>query len=176
MSQTSIDLNALIRNVPDFPKPGIVFKDITPLLANAKAMTLAIDSMADLVSDLEIDVIAAVEARGFFFATPLAMKMDLPMIPIRKKGKLPYERVSFTYDLEYGSDTLEMHVDAVQKGQRVLVVDDLLATGGTVDACCRMIDGCGGKVVACLFLIELAFLPGREKLGDYESRSLLKYD
>ena len=170
-----INLNDYIRDVADFPKSGIMFKDITPLLLNSTAFEACIDEMADKVSDLKIDVLAAAEARGFLFAAPLALKLGLGMVPIRKPGKLPYEKHSYSYDLEYGSDTLEMHVDGVTKGQNVLVVDDLLATGGTVEACCRMIEQCEANVVGCLFMINLTFLNGSAKLEPYPVISLLDY-
>lgn len=176
MPDTTLNLDDYIRNVADFPKPGIVFKDITPLLANPKALGMAIDAMAELVSGLEFDVIAAAEARGFLFAAPLALKLDIGMVPIRKPGKLPYEKHTYSYDLEYGSDTLEMHIDGITAGQKVLVVDDLLATGGTVEACCKMIEACDATVEGCLFLIELAFLDGKKKLENHETLSVLKYD
>ena len=131
--------------------------------------------MADKVADLEIDVLAAAEARGFLFAAPLAMKLGLGMVPIRKPGKLPYEKHSYSYELEYGTDTLEMHVDGVKKGQNVLIVDDLLATGGTVEACCRMIEKCEANVVGCLFMLNLTFLDGAKKLEPYPVISLLDY-
>lgn len=171
----SINLNDFIRDVPDFPKPGILFKDITPLLLNSEAFEACIDQMAKIVSDLEIDVLAAAEARGFLFAAPLALKLGLGMVPIRKPGKLPYEKHSYSYDLEYGSDTLEMHIDGVKKGQNVLVVDDLLATGGTVQACCKMIEQCEANVAGCLFLINLSFLNGADKLAPHKVLSLIDY-
>lgn len=176
MAESTPDIEEFIRDVADFPKPGITFKDITPLLANPQALGMAIDAMAESVSDLNIDVIAAAEARGFLFAVPLALKMNIGMVPIRKPGKLPYKKHTYSYDLEYGSDTLEMHTDAVSAGQNVLVVDDLLATGGTVEACCKMIEDCGANVAACLFLIELGFLSGKEKLSKYPTISVLNYD
>jgi len=174
-NDASINLNEFIRDVPDFPKPGILFKDITPLLLNHVAFEACIDQMAEKVADMKIDVLAAAEARGFLFAAPLAMKLGLGMVPIRKPGKLPYEKHSYSYELEYGTDTLEMHVDGVAKGQNVLVVDDLLATGGTVEACCRMIEQCEANVVGCLFLINLSFLDGAKKLEPYPVISLLDY-
>jgi adenine phosphoribosyltransferase len=176
MAKSTEDIGNFIRDVADFPKPGITFKDITPLLANPKALGMAIDAMAESVSDLKIDVIAAAEARGFLFAVPLALKMNIGMVPIRKPGKLPYRKHTYSYDLEYGSDTLEMHADAVSPGQNVLVVDDLLATGGTVEACCKMIEECGASVAGCLFLIELGFLDGKKKLENYPTISVLNYD
>lgn len=174
-NDASINLNEFIRDVPDFPKPGIQFKDITPLLLDHAAFTACIDQMAEKVTGMKIDVLAAAEARGFLFAAPLAMKLGIGMVPIRKPGKLPYEKHSYSYELEYGTDTLEMHVDGVTKGQNVLVVDDLLATGGTVEACCRMIEQCEANVVGCLFLINLAFLDGAKKLEPYPVISLLDY-
>jgi len=174
-NDAAIDLNDFIREVADFPKPGIVFKDITPLLLDPAAFTECIDQMAEKVASLDIDILAAAEARGFLFAAPLAMKLGLGMVPIRKPGKLPYAKHSYNYELEYGTDTLEMHVDGVKKGQNVLVVDDLLATGGTVEACCRMIEQCEANVVGCLFLINLAFLDGAKKLEPYPVISVLDY-
>ncbi len=175
MSEATINLRDYIRDVADFPKPGITFKDITPLLLDAAAFSTAIDQLALLVANEEIDVIAAAEARGFLFAPSLAQRLNIGMVPIRKPGKLPYQRHSYTYDLEYGSDTLEMHVDGVKKGQRVLVVDDLLATGGTVEACCKMVEDCDATVAGCAFLIELGFLDGKQKLGKYPLFSVLQY-
>ena len=176
MAESNLDLENYIRDVADFPKEGITFKDITPLLSNPRALGRAIDAMAESVADLKVDVIAAAEARGFLFAVPLALKMDIGMVPIRKPGKLPYKKHSYSYDLEYGTDTLEMHVDGVSPGQNVLVVDDLLATGGTVEACCKMIEDCGANVAGCLFLIELGFLDGKQKLSKYPTISVLNYD
>jgi adenine phosphoribosyltransferase len=175
MPDTQPNIGDFVRDIPDFPKPGIMFKDITPLLANCAAFQSSIDQMAEQVSDLKVDVIAAAEARGFLFAAPLALKLGLGMVPIRKPGKLPYKKRSYSYELEYGTDTLEMHVDGIDKGQNVLVVDDLLATGGTVEACCKMIEECEATVVGCSFLIELTFLPGAERLKDYPLFALLKY-
>ena len=176
MAESTLELEDFIRDVSDFPKPGITFKDITPLLANPQALGQAIDEMAEKVADLKIDVIAAAEARGFLFAVPLALKLDIGMVPIRKPGKLPYKKHSYSYDLEYGSDTLEMHVDGVTADQNVLVVDDLLATGGTVEACCKMIEDCGATVAGCLFLIELGFLDGNKRLQNYPTLSVLNYN
>lgn len=177
MSNASqIELTDFIRDVPDFPKPGIVFKDITPLLANVEAFRETIRRLADPFRNREIDVIVAAEARGFIFGTPLALELGAGFVPVRKPGKLPFDSHSFEYDLEYGTDTLEMHIDGVTQGQKVLVVDDLLATGGTVDACCKMLTKCGADIVACTFLIELGFLNGAEKLIPHECVSLIKYD
>ncbi len=174
-TDASESLTDFIRTIPDFPKPGIQFKDITPLLLNPAAFENAIDEMARIVADLEIDVIAAAEARGFLFAAPLALKLGKGMVPIRKPGKLPYKKRSYSYELEYGTDTLEMHVDGILPGQNVLVVDDLLATGGTVQACCRMIEDCDAKVCGCLFLINLSFLNGADKLKPYPIFTLVDY-
>lgn len=173
---TETNLAELIRDVPDFPKPGIVFKDITPLLANPQALSAAIKQMADPFRDAPVDIVAAAEARGFLFAAPLAIELGVGLVPIRKPGKLPFDRHSHTYDLEYGTDTLEMHIDGIEKNQNVLVVDDLLATGGTVGACCEMIENCNANVLACAFLIELKFLDGASKLKPREVFSLIKYD
>ena len=177
MQETSaLDLSSFVRDIPDFPKPGIVFKDITPLLLNHEAFNAAIDRFAEEFGDQQVDVVAAAEARGFLFAAPLALKLGVGMVPIRKPGKLPYEKHSHSYELEYGSDTLEMHIDGINEGENVLVVDDLLATGGTVQACCQMVEACKANIVACAFLIELAFLGGAEKLGDIRTFSLIHYD
>ena len=174
-NKSAIDLNDYIRDVSDFPKPGIMFKDITPLLRDATAFNACIDQMVEKVKDLDIDILAAAEARGFLFAAPLALRLGLGMVPIRKPGKLPYEKHTYSYELEYGTDTLEMHVDGVSAGQKVLVVDDLLATGGTVEACCKMVEQCDATVAGCLFLINLTFLDGAKKLDSYPLISLLDY-
>jgi adenine phosphoribosyltransferase len=171
----SLDLGKFIRNVPDFPKPGILFKDITPLLGNKDAFRETIARMADPFRGKGIDSLVAAEARGFIFAAPLAIELGAAFVPVRKPGKLPYEKHSFSYDLEYGSDTLEMHKDAVVAGQRVLVVDDLLATGGTVEACCKLLSNIQVEIVGCLFCIELIGLNGRARLAPYNVVSLLSY-
>ena len=162
-----------IRTIPDFPKKGIQFKDITPLLANAGLFADSIDWFAKSVQDENIEVIAAIESRGFIFGAALALKMDMGFVPIRKPGKLPYKTFKEEYELEYGTDALEIHQDAVQKGQRVLLLDDLLATGGTALASVKLIEQCGGEVAAIRFLIELDFLSGVEKLKDYSVQSLI---
>ena len=172
---TPIRLKDSIRTIPDFPKPGIMFRDITTLLASPEAFRESIRLMKEKVADLEIEAIAAAEARGFLFGAPLALELNLPVIPIRKPGKLPAETISYSYDLEYGSDTLEMHADAFPQGTKVLIVDDLLATGGTVEACCRLVEKAGGEVVACLFVIELLGLGGAEKIGKDRTISLVRY-
>ena len=170
-----MNLNEYIRDVPDFPVEGILFKDITPLLYDGAAFKQAIDDLLKCVDSLKFDMIAAPESRGFIFGVPLALELGIPFIPIRKPGKLPYETVGYEYDLEYGTDQVEMHMDAVSTGDRVLVVDDLLATGGTVNACCELITRQGGSVAGCVFLIELSFLNGRDMLGDYVTKSLISY-
>ena len=170
-----MDLTAYIRDIPDFPKPGILFKDITPLLAAPAAFRYAIDALAAHYRGRQIDAVAAAEARGFIFASPLALTLERPFIPLRKPGKLPYKTTSYSYELEYGSAELQMHVDAVTGGMRVLLVDDLLATGGTMKAAVHLVEQCGGTVVSCAFLVELAFLHGREKLAPLEAVSLIRY-
>ncbi len=172
----TLDLRRFIRDIPDFPKPGIVFKDITPLLANHEAFDAAIDLMAQHFQDRPIDAIVAAEARGFIFAAPLALRLKAGFIPVRKPGKLPFDTHSFHYELEYGTDTLEIHTDGALPGQNVLVVDDLLATGGTVEACCRLLEKTGANVVACAFAIELKFLNGAERIAPHECFSLIQYE
>lgn len=159
-----MNLNDYLRDVPDFPKPGIVFKDISPLLANPKALGHAIDKMLDVVSGHTIDRVCAIESRGFLFGVPLALRLDVGFTPIRKPGKLPWKTYSAEYDLEYGTDMLEIHADGVHEGESVLMVDDVLATGGTMRAACHLVEQLGGSVLACVFLMELTFLDGRKKL------------
>ncbi len=171
----SIDLTQHIRDIPDFPKPGIMFRDITPLLANPEAFGASVDMFAEKYADTNIDVIIAAEARGFIFAAPLALKLNCSFVPIRKPGKLPYKTHAFHYELEYGTDTLEMHIDGISEGQNVLIVDDLLATGGTVEACCKLLEKTGANVVGCAFLIELEALGGAAKLTPHETFSLIRY-
>lgn len=170
----TIDLRAHIREIPDFPKPGIRFKDITPLIQHPLAFRASIDRMAAFVSDEEIDLVASPEARGFIFGPPLAAHLGAGFVPIRKPDKLPHDRTSVTYELEYGTDTVEMHSDAIRPGQRVLLVDDVLATGGTMAACAELVEKLGGTVVACVFLMELTFLEGRARLGSYTLHSVLE--
>ena len=168
-------IREIIRDVPDFPKPGIMFKDITPLLADHAAFTEAVKCMAALCKGRGITKVLGIEARGFLLAAPIAMELGAGIVPVRKKGKLPYKTVSTTYALEYGEDTLQMHEDAVKKGEKVLIVDDVLATGGTAKAVCSLVEKLGGKVEAIVMLIELGFLNGRSKLAGREVHSLLKY-
>lgn len=168
-------LTDFIRDIPDFPKPGIMFKDITPLLANPSAFGMAIKELAAHYRGQPIDAIAAAEARGFLFAAPLALEMQLPLVPLRKPGKLPHKTVSAKYDLEYGSAELQMHEDGISPGQRVLLLDDVLATGGTMRAGCTLIEQVGGVVAGCAFLLELGFLGGRERLAGYDVFSLVTY-
>jgi adenine phosphoribosyltransferase len=170
-----MNLNEYIRDVPDFPKPGILFKDITPLLATPVAFRYAVDALCEHFTATPIDAIAAAEARGFLFAAPIALKMEKPLIPLRKPGKLPYHTRSFKYDLEYGSAELHVHTDAIARGARVLLVDDVLATGGTMAAACQLIEQAGGLVAGCAFLLELSFLSGRKPLAGRECFSLIRY-
>ena len=168
-------LKSIIRDVPDYPKKGIIFKDITPLLADPKAFKTAINEMIVPFKDKKVDVITGIESRGFIFGSPMAYLLGASFVPVRKKGKLPYKVISENYALEYGVDTLEIHEDAIRKGQNVLVVDDLLATGGTVHAVMKMIQRLQGNILGASFLIELEFLKGREKLGAYNCSSLIRY-
>jgi len=170
-----IDLVGYIRNIPDWPRAGILFRDITPLLADARAFAAAVDALCDGLTDSQVDCVAAVEARGFIFGAAVAQKLGAGFVPIRKKGKLPAETESITYDLEYGTDTLEVHIDAIRPGTKVLMVDDLLATGGTMAASCKLIEKLGGEIVAVTFLIELSDLSGRDKLKDYDVRVAIVY-
>lgn len=168
-------LKDLIRDIPDFPKKGIIFKDITPLLKDNAAFRGVVDILVDRYKDKKIDVVASVEARGFILGSTVAYKLGAGMVPIRKRGKLPYKTINVTYDLEYGTDTLEMHEDAISRGDKVLIVDDLLATGGTAKAVCELIQKGGGEIVEIAFLIELEFLKGRTKLEGYPIFTLLKF-
>jgi adenine phosphoribosyltransferase len=175
MSLTAPDLRKFIRDVPDFPKPGITFKDITPLLGDATAFRTSIDLLAEEYRQRGIEVVAAPEARGFVFGAPVALALGVGFVPIRKPGKLPYKTISFEYQLEYGTDVLHVHSDALAPGRRVLMVDDVLATGGTMRACRDLIAGIGAEVVASAFLIELGFLGGRARLEPGEVFSLIRY-
>lgn len=175
MADDDLDLTRWIRDVPDFPKEGVVFKDLTPLLADPRAFRTAIDRLAEPFVGQHVDKVVGIESRGFFLGGPLALALGAGLVIVRKAGKLPWKTRSVTYDLEYGSDTLEMHTDAVKPGERVLVVDDLVATGGTCAATVGMVREAGAEVVACAFLVELDFLGGREKLGVERVHSLLHY-
>ncbi len=169
------EVKALIRDVPDFPKPGILFKDITPVLQNGEAYQFLIDQMISAISDMEFSHIAGIESRGFVFAAPLAYKLGKGFIMLRKKGKLPYLKESECYDLEYGVDCIEVHVDAVNPGDNVVIVDDVLATGGTALHAAKLIEKIGGTVSGFLFFVELEFLKGREKLKDYNVVSMVRF-
>ena len=171
-----LDLKSKIRNVPDFPKPGIGFKDITTLVGDGEALRESIRRMKALFEGEEIDAVLGIESRGFIFASILAYEWGIGMVPVRKPGKLPYKTISEEYELEYGTDSLEMHVDALKPGQNVLIVDDLLATGGTVAATAKLAERLGARVVGCCFLVELDFLNAREKLPNYRIESLVHYD
>jgi adenine phosphoribosyltransferase len=169
-------LKRLIRDIPDFPKPGILFRDITPLLSDPSGLALAIEMMANPFRGKNIDLVVGAESRGFIFGTAVACCLSAGFVIVRKPGKLPHKKVSKTYDLEYGKDTLEMHADAIVKGQRVLIVDDVLATGGTMKACCDLVEGLGGDIVGVAVLTELLGLGGRAKVGTYKVHSVLKYE
>jgi adenine phosphoribosyltransferase len=170
-----MNLERYIRSIPDWPKKGILFRDITPLLADSKAFSAAVDALCAPFTKAGVKYIAAVEARGFIFGAAVAQKLGAGFVPIRKKGKLPFKTESVTYDLEYGTDTLEIHSDAIVKGAKVLMVDDLLATGGTMGAACQLIEKIGGQVIGIAFLIELAELHGREKLSGYKIHTVISY-
>jgi adenine phosphoribosyltransferase len=175
MGKQSAELSKFIRSIPDWPKKGILFRDITPLLAEPQAFAAAIEALAAPFKEAGIQYVAAVEARGFIFGAAVAEKLGAGFVPIRKEGKLPYQTASFTYDLEYGTDTLQVHIDAVEEGAKVLMVDDLLATGGTMEAAARLIEKIGGRIEGIVFLIELTELRGRSKLQQYTVESLICY-
>ncbi len=170
-----INLQDYIRDIQDFPKPGVLFKDITPLLANKDASEACINDLVALVNGEKIDKVVAIESRGFFFGMLLAQRLDAGFVPIRKSGKLPHNTVVEPYSLEYGIDVIEMHEDAIKKGERVLLHDDVLATGGTAKAACKLIEKLGGVVVQCNFIIEVQFLRGADKLKRYDVRPLISY-
>lgn len=165
-----------VRSIPDFPEPGIIFRDVTSILQDADGLHLAIDSMQKLVEDLEFDTVVGTESRGFIFGVPVAYNLHKPFVPVRKKGKLPCETVSMEYELEYGNAVIEMHKDAIKPGDRVVLVDDLIATGGTVEASIKMIESLGGIVVKAIFLMELEGLKGRDKLAGYDVESVICYE
>ncbi len=170
-----MNLKGKIREIPDFPEKGISFKDITTLLKDGDAFRYAIDKMASDIRDKEFDIIVGPESRGFIIGAPLAYAMQKGFIPVRKPGKLPGETLRYQYQLEYGTDQLEIHKDAIKKGQKVIVADDLLATGGTIHSTIQLVEQLGGEVVGCVFLIELTYLNGRERLKDYDIRTLIQY-
>ncbi len=165
-----------IRTIPDFPKPGIMFRDITGVMQDAEGFKLAIDTIDELIKDVEYDVVVAPESRGFIFGTPVAYKNSKAVVPVRKKGKLPGETIEESYELEYGTAVLEIHKDAIKPGQKVVIIDDLIATGGTTEAIIRLVEKLGGEVVRIAFLIELVDLKGREKLKDYDVVSVVTYE
>lgn len=170
-----MDLKAHIRNVKDFPKSGIMFRDITTLLKNPEAYNYTLEQLLDFAKDKKINKVVGIESRGFIFGSVLAHKLNCGFIPVRKPGKLPAEKVSISYSLEYGEDRLEMHKDAIEPGDKVLVHDDLLATGGTMNAVCQLIEQLGGEIVQVSFIVELSFLNGRDKLKPYDVRSIVNY-
>jgi adenine phosphoribosyltransferase len=172
---SEVDLHAFVRDIPDFPRPGIAFKDITPMLLEPAALKAAVESLAEIARPLAPDIVVAAEARGFILGAALALELGVGFVPARKPGKLPHEVVSAQYELEYGTDSLEMHADAVAGGTRVLLHDDLLATGGTARAVCDLADRLGAQVVGCVFLVELGFLGGRQRLEPYPVHSLIRY-
>ncbi len=169
-------LEEYVVSIPDFPEEGIIFRDVTSVLQDAEGLQLAVNTMQDLVKDLNYDVVAGPESRGFIFGTPIAYNNKKPFVLIRKKGKLPRETVAISYDLEYGSATIEMHKDSIQPGQKVLIVDDLIATGGTTEAMVRLVESLGGEVVGIVVLMELAGLKGRERLAGYRLDSAICYE
>ena len=170
------ELKDYVRSIPDFPEPGIIFRDITSILQDPDGLHLAIQSMQDKLKDTEFDVVVGTESRGFIFGVPIAYNLHKAFVPVRKKGKLPCETVSMEYDLEYGSAVIEMHKDSIKPGQKVVLVDDLVATGGTIEAAIKLVEELGGEVVKVVFLMELAGLKGRERLKGYEVESVLCYD
>lgn len=172
----AMELRRLIRDIPDFPKPGILFRDITPLLRDPAGLSLAVEFLTQPYRGSHIDVVVGAESRGFIFGTAVARNLSAGFVPIRKPGKLPHKKLSLTYELEYGSDTLEIHADAIKAGQRVLLIDDLLATGGTMKACCELVEKLGGRIIGVAVLIELAGLNGRELLRQWPLHSVLSYD
>ncbi|MUP44252.1 adenine phosphoribosyltransferase [Gramella sp. BOM4] len=171
-----MDFRKLIREIQDFPKEGVAYKDITPLLMHPEAMNQVIEVFLDNMPHKNIDKVVGIESRGFFFGTLLAQKLNAGFVPVRKPGKLPYKTHRETYELEYGIDSLEIHEDAINKGEKVLLHDDVLATGGTAGATSRLIEKCGGEIVHCNFLVELEFLKGMERLRPYNTFSLIKYN
>jgi adenine phosphoribosyltransferase len=171
----SIDFKQFIRDVPDFPQPGVIFRDITPLLRNQAAFHQVVDALSDSLAQESLEAVVAIESRGFLFGAPIAYHLDIPFIPVRKAGKLPSAVMSVEYSLEYGTSRLDIHKDALTRGQRVAIVDDVLATGGTALATARLVELVGGQIVALAFLAELSLLGGRERLADYDVRALIRY-
>ncbi len=165
-----------VRSIPDFPEPGIIFRDVTSILQDADGLHLAIDLMQEKLAGMDFDVVVGAESRGFIFGTPIAYNLHKPFVLVRKKGKLPCETVSMEYDLEYGSATIEMHKDSIKPGQKVVIIDDLIATGGTIEAAIKLIEQLGGEVVKVVFLMELAGLKGRERLAGYDVESVICYE
>ncbi len=170
------ELKDYVITIPDYPEPGIMFRDITSILDDAEGLQLAINSLQEKLEGIDFDVIAGTESRGFIFGMPLAYNLKKPFVLVRKKGKLPRETISETYDLEYGSATIEIHKDSIKPGQKVVLVDDLIATGGTIEAAAKLIERLGGEVVKMLFVMELAGLNGREKLAKYDVESVIRYE
>ncbi len=170
-----MNLKDYVASIPDFPSEGILFRDITPLMADGNAFHEACDKLIEYARKVKADVVAGPESRGFIFGCPVANELKIGFVPVRKPGKLPRKTISYKYDLEYGSNELHIHADAIKPGQKVLIIDDLLATGGTVEATAKMVEELGGEVVGCAFLIELADLGGREKLSSYDVYTLMKY-
>ena len=169
-------LEEYVRSIPDFPEPGIIFRDVTTILQDADGLHLAVDSIRNMLKDVDYDVVVGPESRGFIFGMPIAYNLHKPFVLVRKKGKLPRETVSASYDLEYGSAEIEMHKDSIKPGQKVVLIDDLIATGGTIEAAAKLVESLGGEVVRIIFLMELAGLKGREKLKNYDVRSVIRYE
>lgn len=169
-------LEEYVMSIPDFPEPGVIFRDVTSILQDADGLKLAIDSLQALLKDVDFDVVVGTESRGFIFGMPLAYNLHKPFVPVRKKGKLPRETVEMSYELEYGSASIEMHRDAIQPGQKAVLVDDLIATGGTMEAAARLVESLGGEVAKIIFVMELAGLKGREKLKKYDVASVIRYE
>jgi adenine phosphoribosyltransferase len=174
--RSGVDLRAFVRDIPDFPTPGIVFRDITPLLLDPRALDAAVTRLVQFAKPLDIELVVAAEARGFILGGAVAHQLGTGFVPARKRGKLPHETISAEYGLEYGIDALEVHADALAGGARVLIHDDLLATGGTAGALCELVEALGGQIVACAFLIELSFFGGRERLAPHHVHALVDYD
>jgi len=169
-------LEEYVRSIPDFPEPGIIFRDVTSVLQDKDGLRMAIDQMQALLDGVDFDIVLGPESRGFIFGVPIAYNLNKAFIPIRKKGKLPCETISMDYDLEYGQATIEMHKDAIKKGQKVVIIDDLIATGGTIEAITKLIESLGGEVVKIIFLMELKGLKGRDKLTGYDVEAVIQYE